>query len=83
LPENGSYLVVSYKYRRDLSVAVGAEVSLDISKAGVLARLARAYDQHPDSAIRLAIRLGVLSVVLGVYGLLPYLSRFVDYVTRP
>jgi hypothetical protein len=67
LPESGNVLVISEHYRKKLGLDrdITGSVNLELSSVrGPLAGI-RAGRSHPNSAIRTATWLGVLSAVLG------------------
>jgi len=80
LPDSGPFLVISDSYRTALGVSKVREVELEVSEAGFWARHLTAYNHHPDAAIRLGVRLGLLSVVLGLLGALPFIAGAVKYL---
>lgn len=73
LPDSGPFLVISDRYRTALGVSKAREAELELSEAGFWGRHLVAYHHHPDAAIRLGVRLGLLSVILGLLGALPFI----------
>jgi len=80
LPDSGPLLVISDSYRTALGISKAREAELELSEAGFWSRHLTAYNHHPDAAIRLGVRLGLLSVVLGFFGALPYIASCVKYL---
>ncbi|MGH9461175.1 MAG: hypothetical protein ACRD1X_08145 [Vicinamibacteria bacterium] len=80
LPDSGPFLVISDSYRTGLGVSKAREAELELSEAGFWSRHLTAYNHHPDAAIRLGVRLGVLSVALGLFGALPFIAAGVKYL---
>jgi len=80
LPDAGPFLVISDSYRTALGISKAREAELELSEAGFWSRHLTAYNHHPDAAIRLGVRLGLLSVVLGLFGALPFIEAGVKYL---
>ena len=75
LPDSGPFIVISDSYRTALGVSNVREAELELSEAGFWDRHLVAYSDHPDAAIRLGVRLGLLSVVLGLISALPFIAN--------
>jgi hypothetical protein len=80
LPDSGPFLVISDSYRTALGISKVREAELELSEAGFLSRHLTAYNHHPDAAIRLGVRLGLLSVALGLLGALPFIATAVKFL---
>lgn len=80
LPDSGPFIVMSDSYRTALGISEAREAVLELSEAGFLSQHLTAYSHHPDGAIRLGVRLGLLSVALGLLGALPFIAAGVKYL---
>jgi len=71
LPEGGRFIVMNAWYRQRLGILdTKPDVSLEVSNSRGWLAMYRASRQHPNPAIRMSISLAVLSIFLGLAGLI-------------
>lgn len=71
LPEAGRFIVMNAWYRQRLGILdTKPDVSLELTNATGWLSMCRASRQHPNPAIRMSISLALLSVFLGLTGVL-------------
>jgi len=71
LPEHGQFIVMNAWYRQRLGIwDTRPELPLELKDASGWLPIYRASRQHPNPIIRLSTNLAVLSVLLGLAGLL-------------
>jgi hypothetical protein len=69
LPETGRFVVMNAWYRQRLGILdTRPEVPLEVSDSTGWLAMCRASRQHPNPAIRMSISLALLSVFLGLVG---------------
>lgn len=78
IDEPDSALVAAEWYRIRLGVEKGTKAEIKVTLANNCYGHIRACLAHPQLVVRLATWLGLLSVVLGLIGIIPLVERLID-----